>query len=434
MKKIKDIYNRFLEERRVPIFDGAIGTMLQRYPEFKEVRFGEELNLSHPQLVREVHRGYLEAGADFATTNTFSANRIRLSKIGLGNLVEEINVRAVELAREATEGKAYIAGSIGPTGNLMAPLGPLTFAEAEEAFIEQAQALERGGADLIIIETMDHPREIKAAIAAVRNHTDLPLIASMTFSAQGRTIHGTGPETAANILGNLGVDVIGANCSVGPWELLKVAEIYRKSTDLPLLIEPNAGQPRLAHGQTSYDIGAEEFAQAMHKMLELGIDIIGSCCGSDPSYTRKLKEVSQGFKPRARGWSYAPQLSSRTKTVPLEVVLEHWAEIPEVIVQGGIGMDELRAASQKGAPLVLLDLRKLDVKNLNKFEKTFLHAQISIDTPLGFRICSPYILKSCLQVTDGIPLLVLEPEDDTELREMEQLAERYGGIIVQPPG
>ena len=433
MNKIKDIYNRFLEEKRIPIFDGAIGTMLQRYPEIKRVNLGEELNLSYPQLVREVHRGYFEAGADFATTNTFSANRIRLSKAGLGNLVEEINIRAVELAREATEGRAYIAGSIGPTGSLMAPLGPLTFAKAEEAFIEQAQVLERGGADLIIIETMDHPREIKAAIAAVRSHTELPLIASMTFTAQGRTIHGTRPETAANILGNLGVDVIGANCSVGPWELLKVAEVYRKNTDLPLLIEPNAGQPRLLHGRASYDIGAEEFAQAMRRMLELGIDIIGSCCGSDPSYTRKLKEVSQGFKPRARSWSYAPQLSSRTKTIPLEVVLEHWAEVPEVVVQGKLGMDELRVASRGKAPLILLDLRESDVEELDQFERILLRAQISINVPFGFRICSPDILKRCLQVTDGIPLLVLEPEDEIELQEMEQLAKRYGGVIIQPP-
>jgi len=187
----RDIYSRFLAEQRVPIFDGAIGTLLQRYPEFKGVHFVEELNLSHPELVREVHRGYFEAGADFATTNTFSANRIRLSEVGLEDLVEEINIRAVELAREATEGRSYIAGSIGPTGKLMAPLGPLTFAEAEEAFIEQAQALERGGANLIIIETMDQPREIKAAIAAVKN-TKLPSVASMTFTSRGRTERGGG--------------------------------------------------------------------------------------------------------------------------------------------------------------------------------------------------------------------------------------------------
>lgn|GEM_PF-614620 len=433
MGDLSHIYRRFLKEERVPIFDGAIGTMLQRYPEFKGAHFGEELNLTHPQLVREVHRGYFEAGADFATTNTFSANRLRLSKAGLGNLVEELNIRAVELAHEATEGQAYIAGSIGPTGTLMAPLGPLTFAEAEEAFVEQARALERGGADLIIIETMDHPREIKAAIAAVKDSTKLPLIASMTFTTQGRTIHGIGPKTAANILGNLGVDVIGANCSVGPWELLKVAEAYRRSTDLPLLIEPNAGQPRLVHGQTSYGIGAVEFAQAMREMLELGIDIIGSCCGSDPSYTRRLKEVSQGFKPQARSWSYTPQLSSRTKTVPLEVILERWAEVPELVVEGGVGISELRAASRREAPLVLLDLRGLKAEVLNQFEKAFLQTQILIDEPFGFRVSKAAVLERCLQVSDGVPLIIPEPEGSVELQEMGRLAKRYGGVIVDIP-
>ena len=429
MGDFASIYHHFLEGGRVPVFDGAIGTMLQRYPELKAVHFGEELNLSHPKLVQEIHRAYFEAGADFITTNTFSANRLRLSKAGLGERVEEINIRAVELARAATEGKSYVAGSIGPIGSLMTPLGSLTFSEAEKAFMEQAQALQRGGADLIIIETMAHPREIKAAIAAVRNKTTLPLIASMTFSAQGRTIYGTSPKTATNLLESLGVDVIGANCSVGPWELLKVAEVYHRSTKLPILIEPNAGQPRLVHGRTVYDVGPDEFAQAMNKMLELGIDIIGSCCGSDPSYTRKLRELAMGFTPQERSWSHLPQISSRTKGVSLEEALQHWDDVPEIVVRGGI--HELRAASQGEAPLIVLNLRGMKAGEMEEFERAFLQAQILTDKPFGFRVANAIILERCLQATEGIPLVILEPEDKGELQEMERLVNRYGGVIVK---
>ncbi|MFQ6117732.1 MAG: homocysteine S-methyltransferase family protein [Candidatus Bipolaricaulia bacterium] len=437
-------YDRFLDAGRVPLFDGAIGTMLQRHEEFASVRLGEELNLVRPDLVRRVHQQYLEAGADLATTNTFSANRVRLSEVGLENGLEELNRRGVKLAREGTEGKALVAGSIGPLGKLMGPFGPIKIDEAVEAFAEQAQILEEAGADLIIIETMSWPVEIKAAVIAVKESTDLPVIASMTYTDRGRTISGTDPATAANILGNLGVDVIGANCSVGPAELLEVAEAYRKSTNLPTLVEANAGQPRLdwkaGGAATAYEVGIDEFATNCRELLKVGVDMIGACCGSTPEYIKRLKEVTEEFKPIRRDSRYTPAVSSRTRTLPLSG--ESSETLRTAVVPLGKGEDirsipgKARDAckGENGASIVVLDLKDLDAvesEKLSELEDALTKAQASCSHPLGFRVSTTAVLKSCLRACEGIPLVIADGAGKDEHKEIENLVGKYGGVLQE---
>lgn len=425
-------YERFVASGRVPVFDGAIGTMLQKHPAFEQARFGEMLNLSHPDLVKEIHQEYCEAGTDFVTTNTFSANRVRLGEVGLEDRVAEINVRGAGLAREATEDQCLIAGSIGPLGKLLEPLGPISFDQALATFAEQAQALEAGGADLIIIETMDAPREIKAAVIAVRQSTGLPIIASMTYMAQGRTISGTDPQTAANILQNLGVAVVAANCSVGPEDLLQVARAYRAHTDLPVLIEPNAGQPRLEQGRTVYDLGPDAFAEAAAKLLKAGVDIVGSCCGSDPTYTRRLREISTGRKPAERNREgYHPALSTRLQTIPLKRL----AEIPIAELSfGNRGhVSAIPSRTQQvppdGVSAIVLDLNPYRDIDSSELEKAILQAQMFTKIPLGFRCSDPQVLEVGLKACEGIPLIV--PAAGIE-NEIETLVGKYGGVMINP--
>jgi len=262
--------------------DGAMGTMLQAAG-LEKRHAPEEWNLTHPEKVLAVHRGYIDAGSEMILTNSFGANRIRLAKYGLEEKVYELNRRAAELAREA--GDALVAGSMGPTGEFFPPLGTLTFQEAREAFAEQAKGLADGGADLLIIETMADLKEVEAAINGARESTALPLVCTMTFDTKLHTVMGVSPKKAVETLGSWGVEAIGANCGTGPQEVEKVMEEMKEACPEAVLVaQPNAGLPRLVQGRTQYDATPEVMADYALRYAELGVRIIGACCGSRPQH------------------------------------------------------------------------------------------------------------------------------------------------------
>jgi len=262
--------------------DGAMGTMLQAAG-LEKRHAPEEWNLTHPEKVLAVHRGYIDAGSEMILTNSFGANRIRLAKYGLEEKVYELNRRAAELAREA--GDALVAGSMGPTGEFFPPLGTLTFQEAREAFAEQAKGLADGGANLLIIETMADLKEVEAAINGARESTALPLVCTMTFDTKLHTVMGVSPKKAVETLGSWGVEAIGANCGTGPQEVEKVMEEMKEACPEAVLVaQPNAGLPRLVQGRTQYDATPEVMADYALRYAELGVRIIGACCGSRPQH------------------------------------------------------------------------------------------------------------------------------------------------------
>lgn len=282
--------NRFqqaLAEKKILIADGATGTMLQR----AGLPIGaapERWVLENPAAVQELHQKYLEAGADLILTTTFGGTRIRLARENLGDQVSEINRRAAKLARAAAGEKALVAGDMGPTGQLLAPYGTLTAEEAEAAFAEQAQALVEGGVDLILIETMGSLEEIKAALAAVRKVTEVPVLASMSFDTRGRTMMGVKPETAALELATL-ADGIGANCGRTLTETLDaVQKMHAAAPQALLLAKPNAGLPHIEGGQAVYDVAPEVMGEYALKFIDSGVRIIGGCCGSTPEHIRAI--------------------------------------------------------------------------------------------------------------------------------------------------
>ncbi len=264
--------------------DGAMGTMLQAAG-LEKRHAPEEWNLAHPEKVQAVHRGYIDAGSEMILTNSFGANRIRLAKYGLEDRVYELSRKAAELAREATGSATLVAGSMGPTGEFFPPLGTLTFEEAREAFAEQAKGLANGGADLLIIETMADLKEVEAAINGARESTDLPLVCTMTFDTKLHTVMGVSPKKAAETLNSWGVEAIGANCGTGPQEVEKVMEEMKETCPEAVLVaQPNAGLPRLLQGRTQYDATPEVMAHYALRYAELGVRIIGACCGSTPQH------------------------------------------------------------------------------------------------------------------------------------------------------
>jgi 5-methyltetrahydrofolate--homocysteine methyltransferase len=284
-----------LGERRTVLADGAMGTMLFA----SGLQFGdppEAWNVTHPDVVRRIHRSYLEAGSLIVMTNTFGANRLRLGLHGLEHRVAELNRTAAVLLRaevEAADSAALVAGDIGPSGAIMAPIGTLDHDEAVDVFAEQAAGLVAGGVDLIWIETMSDLAEIGAAIEGVRRVAPgIPLIATMTFDTHGRTMMGVTPEQAVAALDAWGADAIGGNCGNGPDELVTVIGRMRAvAPDVTLVAKSNAGVPELVDLRAVYRASPEEMAPRAAEMRDAGATIVGGCCGTTPEHLRSIAEA-----------------------------------------------------------------------------------------------------------------------------------------------
>src|SRR2546425_5497421 len=252
----------------------------------------DELNLTEPHIVEEIHREYIRVGAELIETNTFGANRIKLARHGLEAKVRDINLRAVKLAREAREARGepvFLAGSVGPIGQPLHPVGRITLAEAQATFREQIEGLLEGGADLLVLETFTNLPELLAAVQAARAACDLPLVAQMTFAEDGLTLSGEEPSQVVTALEGAGVNVIGVNCGVGPQVALQVLETMRPLTRLPLSGQPNAGLPTRVEGRFFYFASPDYFADYAARAAALGVAYIGGCCGTTPAHIAAMR-------------------------------------------------------------------------------------------------------------------------------------------------
>ena len=283
-------------KKNIVIFDGAMGTRLYDKGVFIN-RVYDELNLSQPALVKEVHKEYLDAGAMVLETNSFGANRFKLAPHGLADKLEAINFQAAKIAREVAGDKAWVCGSIGPLGARIEPMGKITADEAEKAFSEQAGALIAGGVDLLAFETFVDINELEIAVKAARKLTDKPIIASMTIGEDFCTIYGTNLETISSKLNNSGADIIGLNCSVGPKVMFDAMEKLRELTNLPLIAQPNAGLPRMVDNRTIYLCNPEYFGEYAKRFMQIGVHIVGGCCGTTPDHIKWVASAARANTP-----------------------------------------------------------------------------------------------------------------------------------------
>jgi methionine synthase / methylenetetrahydrofolate reductase (NADH) len=289
---------RLLDPNAIIVFDGAMGTMLYSKGVFINQCY-DELNLRAPDMVSEIHRKYVEAGADVLETNSFGANRLKLTQYGLQDQVRELNLAAVKLARDASKGRALVAGALGPLGVRLEPYGPTSKEEAREVFCEQISALAEGGVDLIIIETFSDLEEIEQAILAARDVApNLPIVAQMTIGEGGRTPYGASPEDVVRVLDRWGADVIGLNCSVGPQAILECIEKMAPLTRRKLSAQPNAGMPRDVSGRRMYMASPEYMATYARHLVQAGAKIIGGCCGTTPEHIHAMIEGIRPLAPR----------------------------------------------------------------------------------------------------------------------------------------
>jgi homocysteine S-methyltransferase len=304
----------------VVVGDGAMGTMLYGRGVFLNRCF-DELNLSNPGLVRAIHEEYLDAGADVIETNTFGAHRFKLGPHGLETQVRRINREGARIARQAAEGRGLVAGSLGPIGKPLAPLGNLPFEEAVAAYREQAEGLGEGGVDLFMIETMPSLDQARAALEAVRAASSLPVVVSLTFNEEGTTFYGETPEDVVRSLESWGVPVIGANCSQGPQAMLEtVKRMAAVATKARLAAMPNAGAPALVDGRYVYLCTPEYMASYARRFLAAGVAIVGGCCGTTPDHIRNLVRSVRMVQPSREEVGVIPP--SRPKEAPAPVPRE----------------------------------------------------------------------------------------------------------------
>jgi len=326
MKKFRDL----LGGEGVFVFDGAIGTRLYDKGIYIN-RSYDELNLSQPDLVKEVHDEYVAAGADIIETNTFGATRPKLLPYGLESKLRDINIAAAKIAREAAGEKAFVAGAIGPLGLRIEPFGPTSFDEAKGYYLEQVNALLEGGVDLFVLETFSELEIIEQAIRAVREVSDLPIVAQMTIQMDGKTAFGSTPETIATRLDELGADVIGLNCGMGPNHLLNALEKMRAVTDKDLSAQPNAGLPRDVQGRQFYMGSPEYMATFAKRFVSAGARFIGGCCGTTGTHIKLIADAVRSISPRQAISEARSQVVSVAEIQPPDVRVvpmedrSHWS-------------------------------------------------------------------------------------------------------------
>jgi len=418
--------------KKILILDGAMGTQLQEKNILQTGESPDYLNVTHKRDIQDIHKSYLQAGADIIVTNTFGANRIKLSEFGLADKVYEINYKAVELAKEVVEDKGFVSLSIGPTGRFIEPVGDADFDEIKNIFKEQAAGALDAGADLFSLETFMDIKELKAAVVGIRELSDKPIIAMMTFAEDGRSILGTSPEVFAKTMEVMDVDVIGANCSVGPDKLNEFVKRMAQVTKKPLIIQPNAGIPRLVDGKTIFPVGAEEFSKYADEFKEYA-SIIAGCCGTSPEHIRV----------RTRNIPKTTALTSRSEIVnmgykrPVVFIGERLnptgkKKLKEQLKEGKTGLYRKEAIDQTehGAKVLDINVGVPMIDEAAMMKKCVLAVQSVVSAPLVVDSSSYEALEAGLKAADGKVLINSVNGSKDSMDMVLPLAKKYGAAVL----
>lgn len=426
--------------RKFIFFDGAMGTMLQNRG-LKAGEIPELYNILHPEIIKDIHEKYIKSGADIITTNTFGANELKLKETGYS--VEEVISKAVEIAKEAKKDNKnkYVALDIGPTGQLLEPIGTLKFERAYEIFKRQVKAGVEAGCDLILIETISDLYEAKAAVLAAKENSSLPVFCTMTFGEDGRTFTGTDPLTMVMVLEGLGVDALGLNCSLGPKEMLPTVEKILEYSSIPVMVQPNAGLPRVEKGETVYDITPEEFAYYIKSMAEKGVTILGGCCGTNDEFIRTVIKELEELKPLEVKYKNITATSSSSKTVILgegaKVIGERInptgkKKFKEALRNNNLDYILTEAINQQEAGADILDVN-VGLPEINEEEvmvKVIKEIQSIINLPLQIDSSSAEVIEAAARIYNGKPMINSVNGKKEIMEEIFPIAKKYGACVV----
>lgn len=431
-QKLADV----LAGRDFLVFDGAMGTQLQERG-LAAGELPELLCLTNPDEIRDVHASYVAAGADVVSTNTFGANR---EKLGDAATVEQIFQAAVRCARGS--GARYVAADIGPTGQLLEPMGTLPFDEAYELFAEQVRAATAASADLFIIETMADLAEAKAALLAVTENSDLPAFVTMTFDEDGRTFLGTTPEVAAVTLSSLGADAVGINCSLGPKDVAPLVERMLPWAKCPVMVQANAGLPRVENGVTLFDVHPQEYCEAVEGMLDAGVTIIGGCCGTSPEYTRGERALLANRVPakrEVRDWFCVagPQRLVSLAPGQVGVIGERInptgkKKMKEALRSGNHDyvMGEAISQTEAGAQILDVNAGLPEIDECEVMVQLVSELQGVTTLPLQIDAADPDVIEAAVRSYPGKALINSTNGKDETLSAVLPIAKHYGCAIV----
>lgn len=429
MEKL-NLKDRFL------FLDGAMGTMLQA----AGLKLGERpetLCLTAPKEIEEIHKKYLASGSQVIYTNTFGANAHKLE--GTGYTVEEIISAAVGIGRRAVEGtSALVALDIGPIGELLEPLGTLSFEEAYEVFRQMVVAGEQAGADLVVFETMTDLYEVKAAVLAAKENSSLPVFVTMTFEKNGRTFTGCTVEAMACVLEGLGVDAVGINCSLGPSEIYPLAETLCASTRLPVIIKANAGLPDPVTGE--YSITPEQFAQQLAPYYDLGVSILGGCCGTSPAYIQQITQTFAGRCPAKREYHPISRICTPSQVVSIDGVRVIGERInptgkkrfQQALRERDLGYILERGMEQVDAGADILDVNVglPGVDEAQMMTDTVKALQSVISLPLQIDSSNPQVIEAGLRCYNGKAIVNSVNGDPEVLQTVLPIVKKYGAAVV----
>ena len=413
-----------------------MGTMLQKMG-MEPGAVPELLNFTRPEWIKSIHRAYLDAGSQIIYANTFGANRLKLSRTG--RKTAEVIAAAVRLAKEAARGTdALVALDVGPIGELLEPMGTLTFEAAYDVFAEMMAAGAQAGADLVAIETMTDLYEAKAALLAAKETTALPVFVTMSFEASGRTFTGCTAASMAHTLAGLGADAVGVNCSLGPKELLPIVRQLRRHTALPLIAKPNAGLPDPEDGH--YSLPPEEFAAAMADLIEAGATLVGGCCGTDERYIRALKEALPEKAPSLSSPLPPPLICTPTEAVTLDRVRIIGERVnptgkkrfQQALMENDLDYIVSVAVQEMDAGADILDV---NVGFPGVYEKTMLPRtvkaiQAAVDLPLQLDSADPAALEAALRVYNGKAAVNSVSGKEESLNAILPIVKKYGAAVV----
>ncbi len=438
--------NEFLNliNKKVLILDGATGTELQKYNFLEGVSTPEELNIKFPDRIQKIYSSYINAGSDIILANTFGANKLKLAQYKLDNKIKEIIATGVQIAKkEAKKTGAFVAGDISSIGSYVYPLGSVSFDTAYEAFKQQAQYLRDSNVDLIVIETMTEIKELKAAILAVKDVCDIPIIAQMTFTSDGTTVTGTDVMSFIAMAESLEVSAIGMNCSVGPSQLLKLVKLMSEHTNLPISFKPNAGMPEIINRKTVFPGTKEEFVDICIKAYNYGINMFGGCCGTTPEYIDLLSNKLKNKQPIKRKFVEHHLLSSRTKTIDLNLVnkpikigerinptgrKKFQTELSQNIF--GLVKNEARVQAQNGADILDVNMGLPGADETKLIVSAVNEVQEIVSLPLSIDSSSPNAIEAACKRCAGKPLINSVNGETEKLEKILPIAKRYGASII----
>ncbi len=433
-------FREFLQQNIV-VFDGGMGTLLQE----KGLAPGEHperWNLTHPDEVTAIHQAYYDAGSHVVTTNTFGANTLKFGDDELEEIIKAAiaNARAAA-ARSTAGGPKFVALDIGPTGKLLKPLGDLDFEDAVSVFAKTVSLGARYGADLIIIETMNDSYETKAALLAAKENSDLPVIVSNAYGEDGKLMTGATPSAMVALLEGMGADAIGANCSLGPRQLIPVVEELLNTASVPVLLQPNAGLPKVVDGKTVFDVTAQEFAAEVATLIQKGVRVIGGCCGTTPAYIRALAEAVKGQIPVPLTEKNRTVVSSYTHAVTFDDAPILIGErinptgkkrFKQALVEGDMDyiLNEGVNQHDKGVHILDVNVGLPDIDEVAMLKSAVCELQAIIDLPLQIDTADITAMETALRRYNGKAMINSVNGKQESMEAIFPLVKKYGGLVV----